>query len=327
MENLYTRIHQRCKSTAQNWNNDCQFSKKLAILRFLDDIGGRAGLRCLSAHAHKHKEEFILRYLKRKLEPTIERYKNDTYLGETQDEAAPIWVCWWGGEENAPALVRQCIKSIYKNAGIHPVHLITEKNYRDFLTISPIILEKLKNNCMKIAHLADYLRICLLEQYGGIWLDATIFCSAPIPEEYFHYSFFTCKSPIKKGYYLSDFQWVTFCLGGWKHHVFYRFLKEAFECYWSTENTAIDYLFFDAMIYIAKEAIPAIDIAMEKVPQNNLRRDDLQAAMNAALPAEKFWNVVQKDTVLYKLSCRETYAEKQLNGEKSVYRYFLDIAL
>lgn len=81
------------------------------------------------------------------------------------------------------------------------------------------------------------------------------------------------------------------------------------------------------MIYIAKEAIPAIDIAMKAVPQNNLRRDDLQAAMNAALPAEEFWNVVQKDTVLYKLSWRETYAEKQLNGEKSVYRYFLDIAL
>lgn len=323
MENLYTRIRRRYESTVQNWNNDCHFSGKLAVLRFADDIGGRAGMRRLSAWAHKRKERFILQYLEQKIAPVIEQYKNDTYLGEKQSSNAPIWVCWWSGEDSAPELVKQCIRSIRKNATHHPVNLITKENYNKFLSIPAFIFEKFQNGSMGTAHFADYLRISLLEQYGGIWLDATMYCAEPIPEEYFEFSFFTCKSPLKKGYFLSDFQWVTFCLGGWKHHAFYRFLKAAFECYWSADDTAIDYLFFDDMIYIARKEIPAICAAMEAVPQNNLRRDDLQAAMNAKLPAEEFWNVVQSDTVLYKLSWRETYAKKTLDGRPTVYDYFL----
>lgn len=323
MADLYARIRGRWKATADNWRNDQQFSGKLAVLRFADDIGGRLGLHSLSTRAHKQKDEFILDYLKDLLAPVIEKYKGDTYQGEEPGSSAPIWACWWSGEESAPALVKQCIKSIRKNAGCHPVNLITEARVNEYLDVNKQIYEKFKNGNIGAAHFADYLRVCLLERYGGLWLDATMFCAQAIPEEYFDFPFFTCRSEVKKGCYLSDFQWVTFCLGGWRHNVFYRFMKSAFECYWSNENTAIDYLFFDDIIYIAKETIPSIRTLMENVPLNNLRRDDLQAAMNAALPAEMFWNVVKEDTVLYKLSWRESYSERTLSGERTVYDYFL----
>lgn len=327
MADLYARIKRRCKTTADNWKNDQQFSGKLAVLRFADDIGGRLGLRNLSARAHKQKDEFILDYLKNLLAPVIEKYKDDTYQGEETKDSAPIWVCWWSGEKSAPALVKQCIKSIRTNAGCHPVNLITEANVSEYLNADKCIYEKFKDGHIGAAHFADYLRVCLLEQYGGMWLDATMFCSQMIPEIYFGRPFFTCRSQVKKGYYISDFQWVTFCLAGWKHNVFYRFIKDAFEYYWSAKDTAIDYLFFDDIIYIAKESIPSIQVLMENVPLNNLHRDDLQAAMNAALPAGKFWDVVKEDTALYKLSWRESYSEKTPDGEPTVYDYFLKMPL
>lgn len=323
MADLFARVKRRCKTTADNWKNDQHFSGELAVLRFADDIGSRLGLRSLSTRAHKCKDEFILNYLKNLLTPVIEKYKDDTYQGEESKDSAPIWVCWWNGEERAPAMVRQCIKSIHKNAGCHPVNLITEASVSEYLDIDKHIYEKFKAGHIGAAHFADYLRVCLLERYGGIWLDATMFCSKAVPNEYFEYPFFTCKSELRKGYYLSDFQWVTFCLAGWKHNVFYRFIKEAFEYYWRAQDTAIDYLFFDDIIYIAKETIPSIRTLMENVPLNNLHRDDLQAAMNAALPAEMFWNVVKEDTVLYKLSWRETYPQKTQDGTPTVFDYFL----
>ena len=327
MADLVARVKRRCRATADNWKNDRHFSGKLAVLRFADDIGNRLGLHSLATRAHKQKDEFILDYLQNLIAPVIERYKDDTYQGEEPKSAAPIWVCWWSGEKSAPELVKQCIKSIRKNAGCHPVNLVTETNVGEYLNVNQCIYEKFKAGHIGAAHFSDYLRVSLLEQYGGIWLDATMFCSQAIPEEFFNLPFFTCKSEVKKGYYISDFQWVTFCLAGWKHNVFYRFMKDAFEYYWCTKDTAIDYLFFDAIIYIAKKTIPSIRILMENVPLNNLHRDDLQAAMNAALPAEEFWNIVKEDTVFYKLSWRESYSKKAQNGVPTVYDYFLKMSL
>lgn len=322
MNNLKLRIKKRYEMTLRNWKIDCKFSKKLAWLRLADDVGGRLGLHRLSNWAHLKKEDWILNFLRTMLEPLLQKYENCKGEG-ILEEGAPIWVCWWTGENNAPRLVQQCIRSIRKNAGEHPVYLISEDNYSDYLDIPNIILNKMESQKMGLAHFSDYLRVCLLERYGGLWLDATIFCSKKIPEDCFLIPFFTCRSEIKKGYYLSDFQWVTFCLGGWKHHLFYQFMKEVFESYWEVVDDAIDYLFFDDLIYIAKENIPAIREALDAVPINNIHRDDLQAAMNAALPATEFWNIIKDDTVLYKLSWRETYSENTSDGKQSVYGYFL----
>lgn len=324
MSNLIPRLKKRYDMTARNWKSDCHFSKKLAWLRIADDIGGRAHLHTLSNWAHAKKEKWILNYLTDLLQPVILKYRDVDNTG-IQEKNAPIWICWWTGEETAPPLVRQCIKSIRKNAGNHSVHMITQNNYGDYITIPEFILKKMQNGQMGLAHFADYLRVSLLEEYGGLWLDATMFCSREVPEECFSIPFFTCKSRIMKGYYLSDFQWVTFCLGGWKQNIFYQYMKEAFECYWKVADVAIDYLFFDHLIYLGKQHIPAVKKYLEAVPINNIHRDDLQAAMNEALPAEEFWNVVQKDTALYKLSWRETYMPKTPDGKLSVYGYLLEM--
>lgn len=322
MNSLILRLKRRYKMTVENWRSDCCFSRKLAWLRIADDIGGRAHMHRLSIWAHGKKEEWILEYLQNMLEPVIQKYKKVEETG-IMAENAPIWVCWWTGEETAPPLVRQCIRSIKKNAGKHPVYLITQINYEEYIKVPDFILWKMQSGQMRLAHFADYLRVSLLEQYGGLWLDATIFCTREVPEECFSKTFFTCKSEWKESSYLSNYQWVTFCLGGWQHNVFFQFMKEAFECYWKTEDIAIDYLFFDDLIYLAKENISIIRKIMEEVPINNIHRDDLQAAMNAALPAEEFWNVVRKDTTLYKLSWRESYQQKTADNQESVYGYFL----
>ena len=327
MADLVARVKRRCRATADNWKNDRHFSGKLAVLRFADDIGNRLGLHSLATRAHKQKDEFILDYLQNLIAPVIERYKDDTYQGEEPESAAPIWVCWWSGEKSAPELVKQCIKSIRKNAGCHPVILIDEKNYAEYLSIPEYILQKVESGIMCIANFSDYLRASLLSAYGGIWLDATIFCSRTIPERYFETPLFTCKSEPIDCRYLSKFRWTSFCIGGRKGHVFYRFFKAALEAYWHYEQSSIDYLLVDYIIETAYRNSPVVSDDMNAIPLNNLQRDDLQAAMNAALPAEEFWNIVKEDTVFYKLSWRESYSKKAQNGVPTVYDYFLKMSL
>ena len=125
--------------------------------------------------------------------------------------------------------------------------------------------------------------------------------------------------------YVSKYQWVTFCLGAWKNNQFYKFVKEAFEVYWLENDAAIDYLFFDYIILLAKQNCPYIKQLMDNVPNNELHRDDLQAAMNLKLSAEHFYDVIQEDTGLYKLSWREKYSEKTEDGAMSIYAFFLSM--
>lgn len=321
MSSLRTRLKKRLDMTGINWRSDCRFSKKYAILRIMDDFSGRLRLKKISNWAHKKKERWTLNYLHDLLLPVIEKYKAVDDAG-IEVEEAPIWVCWWTGVDTAPKLVQQCIRSIQKNAGNHPVNIITQENYSEYLQVPEFMLERLNKKEIGLAHFADYLRVRLLERYGGLWLDATMFCAADIPDEYFGLPVFTCKSPYVESRYLSDYQWVTFCLGGWKGNVFYQFLKDAFELYWKKTDTAIDYLFFDYLIYLAKQHIPSIQRYLEEIPVNNLHRDNLQAAMNKALPAEEFWNVIQDDTIFYKLSWREQYSRKVDDNGETVFSYF-----
>lgn len=323
MGSLFKRVSKRMHMTWTKLVSDCGFSPYLAWLRLVDELGGRIGFATAAKRAHDQKDQWIQAYLKRRLRSVLETYAADTDRGIGQQNA-PIWVCWWTGEDTAPALVKQCLRSIRAHAGTHPVCLIDRETYRQYVTIPAYMLQKVKTGQMGPAHLADYIRVSLLAERGGLWLDATMFCAADIPEEYFEMPVFTCKSETQDCGYLSKMRWVTFVLGGYAGNMFYRYLKAAFEEYWSKEKAAIDYLFFDHIIELGWNEIPAVKVALESVPLNNVHRDDLQAAMNAALSADQFDDVLCEDTVLYKLSWRETYSPVTAEGEKSVYAAFLE---
>ena len=322
MNDLAFRIKKRLQTTWHGFRLDCQFSGWYGLLRIMDELGGRAHLSALSDWACERKDQWILNYLEKKLTGVIDQYQSVSDAGSFV-ENAPIWVCWWTGEQDAPALVQQCIKSIRKNAGMHPVYMVDAKSYTKYLDIPDYIIDKVNDGRMCIANFSDYLRFSLLEKYGGLWLDATIYCSAKIPEQYFQLPVFTAKSQPRKSHYISKFRWTSFCMGGYKNHVFFRFFKSAMEQYWKTENQAIDYLLVDYMIETAYRHIAQVKTDLDSLPINNVHRDDLQAAMNAALPAEKFDDALVEDTVLYKLSWRETYSLKTIDGKESIYAGFL----
>lgn len=324
MADLYTRISKRINMTVTAFRSDCRISAKLALLRMCADLGGRLGLRSISVPASKKKEAFIQKHLEKALGSVLEHYVDDSDHG-TFEPDGPIWVCWWTGEETAPALVKRCIRSIRENAGDRLVHMITRDNYKEYLDIPTYILNKVQNGSMCVANFSDYLRFSLLAKYGGQWLDATLFCSAPIPADYAHAPLFTCKGTMgDPSGYLSLFRWTSFCFGGYRGNVLFRYMSDAFDAYWREHDISIDYLLVDYLIDLGYRKLPAVRQLLDAVPDNNLHRDDLQAAMNAALPATDFDAVIQPDTTLYKLSWREAYAETTADGQESIFAYFIN---
>lgn len=126
-----------------------------------------------------------------------------------------IWVCWWQGEKSMPEMVKKCFNSIIRYSNGHPVKLITFENYKDYVQVDHRIVDKVKNGTFKLAHFADLVRLKLLEQYGGLWLDSTILLTANINEDFFQ-KFFSVKIRPVDNDSVSDYRWCSFVLGGVK---------------------------------------------------------------------------------------------------------------
>ena len=323
---MHNKLKKACSflnRTADDYKFYRRFSGYYAYLRVCSRLSDRAGMKHLSSTFWKKRHAWVTEYLAHTLQPVLDQFADDQNPGSYQ-ENAPIWVCWWTGEDSAPPLVTKCIHSIRKNAGSHPVHLITKDNYRQYLDIPAHILNKVNDKTMCLANFSDYIRFSLLAQYGGLWLDATIYCAAPIPESIFRMPVFSCKGGNRSVQYISDYRWTSFCYGGFKGNILFRYMQTAFDAYWCQTDIAVDYLLVDYLINLGYSHIDQIRLHMDQIPENNLRRDDLQAAMNAALPADQFDSILDPDTVLYKLSWRESYSLQTPQGSDSVYAYFLN---
>jgi hypothetical protein len=107
-----------------------------------------------------------------------------------------IWVCWLQGHTQAPALVKSCMESIRKNSAGRDVVEINEENLSTYIALPDYINTKYKEGKITRTHFSDIIRIFLLAEYGGIWIDATVFLSAPIPDYVFQSPLFCYKTSL-----------------------------------------------------------------------------------------------------------------------------------
>lgn len=102
-----------------------------------------------------------------------------------------IWQYWAQGYDDVPPVVQKCLESVEKYSDGFVLVRLTDANLSEYLSLPAFVQEK---RCIySRAFFSDLLRLMLLKTYGGIWLDATIFLSAPIPEKYVSLPFFVFR--------------------------------------------------------------------------------------------------------------------------------------
>lgn len=107
---------------------------------------------------------------------------DNTYSGLPHEKKKIIWVCWLQGLNNAPGIVKACIRSIQRNIdNSYRVVIITEKNYLEYCSPSKHVIDAYHKGIMLAAHFSDMLRLELLKKHGGTWIDSTILVTGRIP--------------------------------------------------------------------------------------------------------------------------------------------------
>lgn len=322
---LSKRISTRMNIISKDFKRDVHnFSFKITMTNFLKNLTCLGGpIKRVNKWCAQKRDNQIFDCLYKNNIEVFEKYSEATDYGEDSKEKY-VWVCWLQGEENAPPLVKKCMESIRKNTKNYKMIVIDLNNYSEYVKLPDVVVQKFESGKMLPAHFSDVLRVYLIRDYGGLWLDATVFCSDEVPNEIFEYSFFSCKSPVIKGHYVSDYQWTTFVYGGKKNALFYSYLADFYESYWNKNDCAVDYLFSDYAIVLARRHIPAIDKAIEMVPINNLKRDELQASFNEPYSEEKFKEIISGDTYLHKLSWRMDFNKQTNDGKQTFFGFFID---
>lgn len=218
-------------------------------------------------HAVKSYERFKYDSIIRWLDKRYGEEADKAIAGYTShckiQEDSPIWVFWWQGEKTMPPVVRSCYKSVLKNAEKHPVILITENNITEYVDIPQYIYEKIREKKMTLTHFSDILRENLLYKHGGIWMDATIYMTAPFSKEMYEYEYYSIKGAFE------EWEWTGSFQAAGKGSVFAKAVSHLFNCYWKEHDCLISYLLIDCFLAVARKHSPAIDQMIKDLPQKD----------------------------------------------------------
>jgi len=303
------------------------FSPGIALLDLISDIlsyGNGRTSPTLDRAVYSVRHKFVMNFLHSKYGSLFEKYRDAPECAVTAIPA-PIWVCWLQGEDNAPALVQKCIASIRHNAGKHPVVIVTESNIDQYLKLPTYIKDKHQNGLISRTHFSDVLRVCLLAEHGGLWLDSTVFCCRSIPDAIFQYPIFTCKNDINNDSYrfVSLGRWKIAILGSMKNGVFFNYMRDFLLGYWKNQSCVIDYFLTDYAIALALEHLPIVRDEFAALPTHNWPMNILRQNISLAFDERLFHSIFSSDTLYFQLSHKDDLKEYTADGQKTFYYYFL----
>ena len=144
----------------------------------------------VQAEVVKKLDNYIDDFLAGKIEKYVTVAKKPELVGKKI-----IWQFWQQGiDENTPKLVRTCLNSVQKYRGEYEVIVLSKETLRDYLEELPdFVWEKFGKGGFVFPKIANLVRLQLLSAYGGVWLDATIYLTAPINENLLQQDFFALQ--------------------------------------------------------------------------------------------------------------------------------------
>ena len=197
------------------------------------------------------------------------------------------------------------------------MRVVDQNNYQEFVTIPGHIEEKRQKGLISLTHFSDILRMALLAEHGGLWLDATIYAADTLAPA-FRGDLFTVRNPGQEKENVSRWEWSGYAMGGAKGCDLFRMAGEIFSAYWKTHDRLVDYYLIDYTLRLIVDSCPALREALEAVVPNN--RGIYHYQKHFGDPAD---TLPPADTWLFKLSWKGSYSPVTQTGEETLYGRWL----
>ncbi|KAA3507678.1 capsular polysaccharide synthesis protein [Agrobacterium rosae] len=173
-------------------------------------------------------------------------------------EIGPIWQFWAQGAENAPPLVKTCLRSVESSAGNRKRILLTNDNIADYLDIPGDLMDRIP--FWGLTKFSNLLRLMLLEKYGGTWIDATVLIDKAIPTWIENRSLFFYRWPNNPRILAT---WFMHAFSG---HPLIGAISTAYQDYWRNTQVQLDYFMFHYLIEAVVLSRADLSHAFKDVP-------------------------------------------------------------
>lgn len=241
------------------------------------------------------------------------------------DPSRIIWICWFQGLESAPELVKRCIESVERHSADADVVLLTDDNIPDYLDLPEHIKAKYASGLISKAQYSDIVRTSLLYQYGGVWMDATVFMTKPLPESFYENVFSSLRFESDDNA-LSQGFWTAYFLASQKGCTLVKLVRDILYSYWLHHDTLIEYFLIDYSFLYARERYSLFKNLMNQQPVTGNNRFLIRQYLNL-VPDAAAMDALNGDPVgIYKLSHKEKYVLSD-HGQPTIYSKILDGSL
>ncbi|EIZ8955596.1 capsular polysaccharide synthesis protein [Cronobacter sakazakii] len=241
-----------------------------------------------------------------------------------QAQSRVIWICWFQGLEHAPELVKRCIESVKYHTPDANVIVLNDENIPDYLNLPEYITTKYQAGLITKAQYSDIVRCSLLYQYGGIWMDATVFMTRSLPESFYENKFSSLRfRSSMQDFALSQGYWTAYFLAAQKNNSLIKLVRDILYRYWEEHDNLIEYFLIDYTFLYVWEHFPEFREMMNTQPVTGDNRFLIRRFINSA-PTETALIALKNDPVgIYKLSHKEKYQPDD-NGQPTLYSLILN---
>ncbi len=272
----------------------------------------------------------------------LENYKISA-LPITDHSIKPVvWFMWWQGEDSMPDIIRINYNALQHNLNGYEIIFLDKTNIEQYLTLPQYIWKKLESGLISITHLSDLVRASVLHKYGGLWLDATIHVTAPLPN-YKGLTYWSPKWQIKQSekrkYKLWFGLWsisnipkltMTQCMGTWysaKDNPIFGCLKDFWLAYWKDSNGKPYYWTTEVfLIGCMYPKIPAVQNQIDNLGYNNPKVFNISELINEEVN-HKALRELLSDTQYFYLRWKSQYIENSTSNKKTLYYHLTQDAL
>lgn len=271
--------------------------------RFLYKVHYKLGLK----FAYFSKEQLLLRYVSRDAKHL---HPSDYKYAEHPEQSKRAWVFWAQGEEKLLPILRQCYESIKRNSGEYQVTFLTMGNVDDYVEIPDYIKKKVEKGQISLTHFSDFLRVSLLNKWGGYWVDVTLFLSKPLLNRN---SLFTIRQPYDERH-VSKCMWTGYLWYMPKGHPLAHFLVDYLTQYWKKHDKVVDYLLIDYAIRVFYKENKDFSLEIDGLPISNPDLYFFQSPECEMLFVKERWLQIQEHTSFFKTTWKNNFCENEKNG-------------
>lgn len=176
-----------------------------------------------------------------------------------------VWTLWLQGEENAPQIVKNCIKSFRVYLKNYRLIVLDENSIQKYVHIPKIIMDKYKSGAISKTYFSDIVRYCLLYKYGGLWLDSTVLLTDKFPDKILNQNFFmfsNCR--FRSNYKPLTATWLIYSKQ--PGNVIFKDIINLNLEYWRHEDKLALYYLVYIFFAFAVESDPEAKLVFEKMP-------------------------------------------------------------